>query len=177
MTKRGRPKMSAQWLQKLKQKRADLARIAEQQPRRGAESAGERLPASSSSSSEESSDSEDLYDYAPNAVHDERPAVCDAVLREMAVVREKRRAARRAPPRGRGPGAKRRSWRGGRAEKTKPLPGPRAEASRKAANLDGTAPSHQSRPSRPSRPRRRSARAMSKWSPRESLRVVTRVDC
>ena len=94
MTKRGRPKMSAQWLQKLKQKRADLARIAEQQPRRGAESAGEKTSSSSSSSSsEESSDSEDLYDYAPNAVHDERPAVCDAVLREMAVVREKRRAA------------------------------------------------------------------------------------
>ena len=179
MTKRGRPKMSAQWLQKLKQKRADLARIAEQQPRRGAESAGEKTSSSSSSSSsEESSDSEDLYDYAPNAVHDERPAVCDAVLREMAVVREKRRAAEaRAAARARARREAEELARRKSGEKTKPLPGPRAEASRKAANLDGTAPSHQSRPSRPSRPRRRSARAMSKWSPRESLRVVTRVDC
>ena len=179
MTKRGRPKMSAQWLQKLKQKRADLARIAEQQPRRGAESAGEKTSSSSSSSSsEESSDSEDLYDYAPNAVHDERPAVCDAVLREMAVVREKRRAAEaRAAARARARREAEELARRKSGEKTKPLPGPRAAASRKAANLDGTAPSHQSRPSRPSRPRRRSARAMSKWSPRESLRVVTRVDC
>ena len=94
MTKRGRPKMSAQWLAKLKEKRADLAKVAEAQPRRGAESAGEKTSSSSSSSSsEESSDSEDLYEYVPDAVKDERPAVCDAVLQEMAAAREKRQAA------------------------------------------------------------------------------------
>ena len=94
MTKRGRPKMSAQWLEKLKEKRTDLAAIALKQPRRGFESADEKTSSSSSSSSsEESSDSEDLYEYKPDAVRDERPAVCDAVLLEMAAAREKRRAA------------------------------------------------------------------------------------
>ena len=89
MTRRGRPKMSAKWLEKLKEKRSDLAAIALRQPRRGVESADEKTSSSSSSSSsEESSDSEDLYEHAPDAVRDERPAVCDAVLREMAAARE-----------------------------------------------------------------------------------------
>ena len=94
MTKRGRPKMSKQWLEKLRVKRPDLYRVALAQPRRGEESADEvTSSSSSSSSSEESSDSEDLYNYAPDAVKDERPGVCDSVLMEMAQVREKRRAA------------------------------------------------------------------------------------
>jgi histone arginine demethylase JMJD6 len=94
VTRRSRPKFSAQWLRKLKAKRFDLARLAEAQPRRGEGSADERSSSdSSSSSSEESSDSEDLYEYEPDAVRDERPAVCDAVLREMAAARERRRDA------------------------------------------------------------------------------------
>ena len=65
MTRRGRPKMSAQWLAKLREKRPDLASVADAQPRRGESSADEvTSSSSSSSSSEESSDTEDAYDYA-----------------------------------------------------------------------------------------------------------------
>ena len=94
MTKRGRPKMAKQWLEKLRLKRPDLARVADGEPRRGNESCGEKTSSSSSSSSsEESSDSEDLYDYTPDVVKDQRVGVCDDVLREMACSREKRRGA------------------------------------------------------------------------------------
>ena len=59
MTKRGRPKMSNQWLRKLKEKRPDLAAVADAQPRRAETSANEKTSSSSSSSSsEESSDTE-----------------------------------------------------------------------------------------------------------------------
>jgi hypothetical protein len=89
MTKRGRPKMAKQWLEKLRLKRPDLARVADGEPRRGNESCGEKTSSSSSSSSsEESSDSEDLYDYTPDVVKDQRVGVCDDVLREMACSRE-----------------------------------------------------------------------------------------
>ena len=59
MTKRGRPKMSDQWLRKLREKRPDLAAVADAQPRRAETSAHEKTSSSSSSSSsEESSDTE-----------------------------------------------------------------------------------------------------------------------
>ena len=59
MTKRGRPKMSNQWLRKLREKRPDLAAAADAQPRRAETSANEKTSSSSSSSSsEESSDTE-----------------------------------------------------------------------------------------------------------------------
>tara|TARA_B100001142_G_C14156408_1_gene586669 strand:+ start:51 stop:938 length:888 start_codon:yes stop_codon:yes gene_type:complete len=51
MTKRGRPKMSAKWLEKLRLRRPDLAAVADAQPRRGEESAHEVTSSSSSSSS------------------------------------------------------------------------------------------------------------------------------
>lgn len=58
ITHRARPKMSARWLAKLRTVRPDLAAIADAQPRRGPESAGEQT-SSTSSSSEGSSDTED----------------------------------------------------------------------------------------------------------------------
>ena len=65
MTKRGRPKMSAQWLRKLRIARPDLAAVADAQPWRSMESAGEKTSSSSSSSSsEESSDTEPDIDPA-----------------------------------------------------------------------------------------------------------------
>lgn len=95
MTRRGRPKMSAQWLAKLREKRPDLASIADAQPRRGESSADEvTSSSSSSSSSEESSDTEDAYDYARDDAAEAKPAVTDETLREMAEER-RRRAERR----------------------------------------------------------------------------------
>ena len=65
MTKRGRPKMSAQWLKKLRTARPDLAAVADAQPWRSEQSAGEKTSSSSSSSSsEESSDTEPDTDPA-----------------------------------------------------------------------------------------------------------------
>ena len=94
MTRRGRPKMSAQWLAKLREKRPDLASIADAQPRRGESSADEvTSSSSSSSSSEESSDTEDAYDYARDDAAEAKPAVTDETLREMA--EERRRRAER----------------------------------------------------------------------------------
>jgi len=58
ITHRARPKMSAKWLAKLRLIRPDLAAVADAQPRRGPESAGEQT-SSTSSSSEGSSDTED----------------------------------------------------------------------------------------------------------------------
>ena|ERR1719498_2353342 len=57
--------MSAQWLKKLRTARPDLAAVADAQPRRAEESAGEKTSSSSSSSSsEESSDTEPDTDPA-----------------------------------------------------------------------------------------------------------------
>lgn len=58
ITRRARPKMSAKWLEKLRRVRPDLAAVADAQPRRGPESAGEQT-SSTSSSSEGSSDTEE----------------------------------------------------------------------------------------------------------------------
>ena len=57
ITRRARPKMSTKWLQKLRLTRPDLGEVADAQPRRGPESAGEQTT-STSSSSEGSSDTE-----------------------------------------------------------------------------------------------------------------------
>jgi histone arginine demethylase JMJD6 len=107
MTKRGRPKMSAQWLAKLRERRPDLAAVADAQPRRGEESAGEETSSSSSSSSsEESSDTEDEYAFEgfgtlPARKKGDREAgdarnrtqTSDETLREMASEREGRKSA------------------------------------------------------------------------------------
>ena len=62
-TRRGRPKMSKKWLEKLKAKgRHDLYDVAMRQPRRSEYSENEKTSSSSSSSSEGESDTEDADD-------------------------------------------------------------------------------------------------------------------
>ena len=62
-TRRGRPKMSKKWLEKLKAKgRHDLYDVAVRQPRRSEYSENEKTSSSSSSSSEGESDTEDADD-------------------------------------------------------------------------------------------------------------------
>ena len=62
-TRRGRPKMSKKWLEKLKAKgRQDLYETALRQPRRSELSENEKTSSSSSSSSEGESDTEDVDD-------------------------------------------------------------------------------------------------------------------
>ena len=62
-TRRGRPKMSKKWLEKLKAKgRYDLYDVAVRQPRRSEYSENEKTSSSSSSSSEGESDTEDADD-------------------------------------------------------------------------------------------------------------------
>ena len=62
-TRRGRPKMSKKWLEKLKAKgRQDLFETALRQPRRSELSENEKTSSSSSSSSEGESDTEDVDD-------------------------------------------------------------------------------------------------------------------